>query len=78
MIGKALPVANRDPDGPPAMYFHDIGSKLRKHIHLCGGCRKWKPGSDELNCPIAQAVYELFKSHGVGGPITQCPHMDPK
>lgn len=77
MIGKAVSARNRDPGGPTQIWFNSIGSQLRKHINLCAGCSKWKPGS-EHNCAIAQSVYEHQKAQGVGGPITQCVHMEPK
>lgn len=46
-----------------------------KHREMClcfRGCDFFKPGEPD-NCQIAQANYEVCKTHGLVAPVMECP-----
>jgi len=76
-VGKIIRILNRFPNGPKTLALNTVGEGLRKHIHLCFSCRRFKPNEPE-HCNIAQQFFDFCNTNHVAGPFIRCAHFDEK
>jgi len=48
-----------------------------RQLSLCWSCLWLQPETPD-NCPIAQAVFDLDKDHGITTPVLECPEFEQK
>ena len=55
----------------------ELKGKHREHC-LCFSCDKFKPGTPEGNCPIANLNYAVCLAHNMVLPVYECPEFEEK